>query len=100
MSTTQEHDYVSAVFIRLLQPIADLCAKMVRLGCGEPNQVQAAPRENGYAISIIALTAFLLEGACGRARYVAGSDRERSSAVDTLRSFGENGIADKIEEIF
>jgi hypothetical protein len=75
MSTTEEHDYVSAVFIRLLQPIADLCDRMLQLGCGEPNEVQTSPMENGYAISIVALAAFLLDGACGRARFVSGSDR-------------------------
>jgi hypothetical protein len=51
MSTTEEHDYVSAVFIHLLQPIADLCDRMLQLGCGEPNEVQTSPMENGYAIS-------------------------------------------------
>jgi hypothetical protein len=54
MSATQEHDYVSAVFVRLLQPIADLCDRMLRLASGEPNEVQASPLENGYAVSIIA----------------------------------------------
>lgn len=100
MSTTEEHDYVSAVFVHLLQPIADLCDRMLQLRCDEPNEVQTSPRENGYAISIIALVAFLLEGACGRARFVSGSDQERFSAADTLRHFGGNELADKVEEIF
>ena len=100
MSTTEEHDYVSAVFIHLLQPIANLCVCMLQLGCGEPNEVQTSPMENGYAISIVALVAFLLDGACGRARFVSGSDQKRCSAADTLRHFGGNALADKIEEIF
>jgi hypothetical protein len=100
MSTTEEHDYVSAVFIHLLQPIANRCDCMLQLGCGEPNEVQTSPMENGYAISIIALAAFLLEGACGRARFVSGSDQKRCSAADTLRHFGGNALADKVEEIF
>ncbi len=100
MSATETHDYVSAVFVHLLQPISDLCERMLQLHSGEPNEVQAAPRENGYAVSIIALAAFLLEGACARARYVSGSGKKRASAVDTLRNLGEDDIADKIEEIF
>jgi hypothetical protein len=100
MSTTEEHDYVSAVFIHLLQPIADLCDRMLQLGCGEPNEVQTSPMENGYAISIIALAAFLLEGACGRARFVSGSDQKRCSAANTLRHIGGKDLADKVEEIF
>jgi len=100
MSEIQGHDFVSAVFIRLLQPIASLCEQMLSLKCGAPNEVQAAVHENGYAISIIALTAFLLEGACARSRYVSGSQKERCSAADTFRDLGEDAIAEKVEEIF
>jgi hypothetical protein len=100
MSAKEENGYVSAVFIHLLEPIADLCDRMIQLPSGEPNEVQAAPRENGYAVSIVALAAFLLEGACARARYVAGSQKERSLAADTFRDLNENAIADKVEEIF
>lgn len=100
MSTIKENDYVSAVFIHLLQPIADLCDRMLQLGSGEPNEVQTSVRENGYAISIIALAAFLLEGACGRTRFVSGSNQRRCSAAETFRDFGRNDLADKVEEIF
>jgi hypothetical protein len=101
MSTTEELDYITAVFPQFLQPITDLCDHMLRLPCSEPNEVQAAGRENGYAISIIALTAFLFEGACGRARYFSCVDQEkRWSAAETLRAFGEAALAERIEEIF
>jgi len=100
MSQTEPHDYVSAVFIHLLQPLADLCDRMLQLQSGEPNEVQAAPRENGYAISIVGLAAFLLEGACARARYVSNSNKSRASAADTFRDLGEGAIGDKVEEIF
>ncbi len=100
MSATQEHDYVSAVFVHLLQPIADLCDQMLRLTSGEPNEVQTSPRENGYAISIIALAAFLLEGACNRARHVSGWNQKQCSPTVTLRNFGVNDLADRVEEIF
>src|SRR4029453_846874 len=100
MSMTEEYDYVRAVFIHLPQPIAGLCDCMLQLGWSEPNEVQTSPMENGYAISIIALSAFLLEGACGRARFVSGKGRKRCSAADTLRQFGGNDLADKVEEIY
>jgi hypothetical protein len=107
-ATTEELDYITAVFTEFLQPITDLCDLMLRLRCGEPNEVQAAGPENGYARSIIALTAFLFEGACGRARYMASlqsscpacGQKKRWSAADTVREFGEIALADKIEEIF
>jgi len=98
--STEDQDYVSAVLVNLLQPIADLCHQMLSLTSGEPNEVQTSPRENGYAISIIALAAFLLEGACGQARYVSGRNQKQCSPAATLRNFGENALADKVEEIF
>src|SRR6266487_4190133 len=100
MSTTKEIDYITAVFPQFLQPIADLCDHLLHLPCSEPNEVQAAVHENGYAISIISLTAFFFEGACGRARYFKGLaavgipapghyQKQRWSAAETLREFKE-----------
>lgn len=95
---TEEIDYISAVFMGFLQPITDLCDCMLRLPCTEPNEVQAAPPENAYARSIIALTAFLFEGACGKARYIANlpsscpacgqknGGRPRTQFVNSVRS--------------
>jgi hypothetical protein len=101
MTMVRDIDYITAVFPGFLQPIADLCDPMLSLRSGKPNEVQAAGPENGYARSIIALTAFLFEGACGRARYVAGLDKgNRWSAAKTLRAFGETTLAERIEEIF
>ena len=102
MEAENESDYISAVFIHLLQPIADLCDRMLSFGCDEPNEVQTSVHENGYAISIIALAAFLLEGVCGRTRYIGGigSQKKQPSAAQTLSSFGGNNLAEKIEEIF
>jgi len=101
MSTTKELDYITAVFTRFLQPITDLCDRMLCLHSGEPNEVQAAFMENGYAISIIGLTAFFFEGACGRARYFADFDKgKRWSSAETLRVFGETALAEKIEEVY
>jgi hypothetical protein len=39
---------------------------MLSLPRGEANEVQTSPMENGYAISVISLTPFFFEGACGR----------------------------------
>jgi hypothetical protein len=111
MSTTKDTDYITAVFPHFLQPIADLCETMLSLRSGEPNEVQAAFPEHGYAAAIISLTAFLFEGACGRARYFKGLvavgipalghyQRKRWSAAETLREFKETALAEKVEEIF
>jgi hypothetical protein len=107
--TTKEMDYITAVFPNFLQPLADLCDTMLSLPSGEPNEVQTSVIENGYAISIITLSAFLVEGACGRARYfkdllavgIPALGRclgKRWSAVETLRKFDEAPVAEEIEE--
>src|SRR5437660_5445430 len=96
-----EDDYITAVFTGFLLPIPDLCEFMLRLPRSEPNEGHAAEPENGYARSIIALTALLFEGACGRARYFSCLDQEkRWSAAETVRQFGEAALAERIEEIF
>jgi len=111
MPTTKEFDYITAVFFNFLQPIADLCDRMLRLPSSEPNEVQTSVMENGYAIAVIGLIAFLFEGACGRARYfkdltavgiraLGNYQGKRWSAAETLRTFGETALAEKIEEIF
>jgi len=58
---SKDMDYITAVFPRFLQPIADLCDTMLSRRSGEPNEVQVAFTENGYSISIISLTAFHLK---------------------------------------
>ena len=68
-------------------------------GSTSPNEVQASVVENGYALSIVALSAFVMEGACGRANYVAKRP-SRSSVVSTLRHFGAGALADDITEVF
>lgn len=94
------HNYVTAVYSSLIEPLAALYQQMeTRRGIAAPNDVQAAPSENGYAIAIIALAAFLVEGACNRARYVVGQ-RGKSSASNTLRAFQQHSIADRLDEVF
>ena len=61
MSTANEFDYITAVFENFLQPIADLCDTMLSRFSDEPNEVQTSVMQNGYAISIISLTAFHLK---------------------------------------
>jgi hypothetical protein len=92
-------NYVSTVYTNLIEPIAVLYEEMVRRGATNPTEVQAAPTENGYAISIIALNAFLMEGVCGRTRYLAQLQGQHSVS-DTLRSFGRADLADKLDEVF
>ena len=94
----EEYNYVSTVFVHLLQPITDLCECMLALDSREPNEVQTSPLENGYAIAIIPLVAFVLEGASGRTRYI--SRQEQCSPMDTFRGLGASDLADRIEEIF
>ena len=92
-------NYVSATFLRLIEPITELYQKMIERGTSKPAEVQASFVENGYAIAIVALTAFLIEGACGRARYVKG-DQDEISAIKTLKRLGDDDLAADVEEVF
>src|SRR5215475_4537740 len=106
MTTQSEIDYLTSIFTNYLQPIADLCESMLALQGGEPAEAQTSPPENGYAMSIIALTAFFFEGACGRARHFKDlatkrkPRRKQPTAAKTVREFNKPALAERIEEIF
>jgi hypothetical protein len=91
--------YVSATFQHLVEPITALYQQMVKRGTAAPTEVQASPAENGYAIAIVALVAFLIEGACAKARYVKNNTK-RISAVETLKWLGDANLASDVEEVF
>ncbi|MBK9258206.1 MAG: hypothetical protein IPM54_00030 [Polyangiaceae bacterium] len=99
--TTHAHNYVSAIFSNLIDPIVELHESMLRHGGGPPNDVQAAPAENGFVVAIVSLVVFMIEGACGRARYVLRLDNsQRRTPVETLRDLGAADLCDDVEEIF
>jgi hypothetical protein len=60
-------DYVTAIFGHLVEPIFQLYQKLIGRHRSKPNEVQTSLIENGYAISIVTLSAFLIESVCGRA---------------------------------
>lgn len=98
--TATEHNYVSAIFTNLIDPLVTLHEAMVRLGSEGPNEVQAAPTENGYAVAMVALAAFMIEGVCSRARYVTGTEDRRRTPIDTLHELGAPDLAENVEEVF
>src|SRR6266705_1287918 len=93
------HNYVSVLFANLLQPIVDLFDLMEQKEPKGPNEVQASKAENGYAASIIVLTALVIESVCNRVRYVRG-DTARETSVHTLRQLKAEALADDVEELF
>jgi hypothetical protein len=92
-------NYVSVLFVHLLQPIFDLFELLERFDPKGPNEVQAGMVENGYAVSVVVLSALVIESAINRTRYVRNEPR-RESAVDTLKRLGASELADDIEEVF
>ena len=94
-----EDNYVSVIFVHLLQPIFDLFQLLEGSDPKGPNEVQAGMFENGYAVSVIILSALVVESALNRARYVKG-ELQWKSAVDTLKRLGATHLADDIEEVF
>jgi hypothetical protein len=92
-------DYVSVLFVNLLQPIFDLFELLEHSDPKGPNEVQAGMFENGYAVSVIVLSALVVESALNRTRYVR-NEPKRESAVDTLKRLGAVDLANDIEEVF
>lgn len=98
MQTTP--NYVSVLFVSLLQPIVDLFDLMEQKGPKGPNEVQASRNENGYAASIAVLVALMIESVCNRVRYVLGDADHKKGAVQTLKDLKAGGLADDVEELF
>jgi len=92
-------NYVSVLFVNLLQPIFDLFQLLEQSDPKGLNEVQAGMLENGYAVSVIALSVLVVESALNRTRYVR-NERQRESAVDTLKRLGAADLANDIEEAF
>jgi len=92
-------NYVSVLFVNLLQPIFDLFELLEQSDPKGPNEVQAGMLENGYAVSVIVLSALVVESALNRTRYVR-NEPQRESAVDTLKRLGAGDVAHDIEEVF
>jgi len=92
-------NYVSVLFVNLLQPIFDLFELLEQSDPKGPNEVQAGMLENGYAVSVIVLSALVVDSALNRTRYVL-NEPKRESAVDTLRRLSAGDLAHEIEEVF
>jgi len=92
-------NYVSVLFVHLLQPIFDLFRLLDESDPQGPNEVQAGMHENGYAVSVIVLAALVVESALNRTRYVR-NEHQRENAVDTLKRLGDGDLPNDIEEIF
>jgi hypothetical protein len=94
------HNYVSVLFVHLLQPIHDLFELLEEHSDPKGrNEVQAGMIENGYAISVIVLAVLVVESALNRTRYVR-DEHQRESAVDTLKRLGASDLGSDIEELF
>jgi len=92
-------EYVPVFFSSLLQPIVDLFDNMEAREPRGPNEVQAASTENGYSLSIIVLTVFVLESALNRTRYVR-NERGRESPVRVLDALGSPDLAADLQDLF
>jgi hypothetical protein len=92
-------ELASVLFGRLLQPIVDLFELLEQSDPKGPNEVQAGMFENGYAVSVIVLSALVVESALNRTRYIR-KEEQRESPVGTLKRLGSIELANDIEEVF
>jgi hypothetical protein len=87
------------MFVHLLQPIFDLFELLEQSDPKGPNEVQAGMLENGYAVSVIVLSALVVESALNRTRFIRNEDK-REDPVGTLKRLGGVELANDIEEVF
>src|SRR5262245_22865441 len=85
-------NYVSVLYVNLLQPMYDLFNLLEESGPKGPNEVQAGMFENGYAVSVIILSALVVESALNRTRYIR-SEHQREGSVETLKRLGDIELA-------
>lgn len=74
-------NYVSVLLVHLLQPIFDLFELLEQSDPKGPNEVQAGMLENGYAVSVIILSALVVESALNRTRYVRNEHQRETPLI-------------------
>ena len=91
--------YVSVIGFNLIEPILELIGKLESARFAEPNEVQTAQRENGFACGIIALSLFLLESAINRTKYVRGDKSKSDLKKYFLMLSKDEALSNEIDEI-
>ena len=91
--------FVSVFWTNLLDPVASMVEILIPLKLKDPNSDIPTGPENGYSISIIALTVVMVESVIGRIQYLDFGDTEPQKAVEFIRAKYPE-FADRIEESF
>lgn len=99
MSLNKPNGYIPIIGTNFLQPIARLFEELEK-EAREPNEVQAAPLDNGFSVSVIVLTILFLESTIQRTQYIKSEESPKKPIKFIRSTYPESGWADKIEELF
>jgi hypothetical protein len=90
---------ITVIAASLLEPLAGLVTELQSFPVIPANEVQGAPRENGYSCAVVALSVVLLESAINRTKYRRG-DGARSDPVNYFRSItAKPDLSDELDEV-
>jgi len=83
-----------------LHPITALLEQSASFNSEGPNEVQAAPMENGYSAAIIILTVFLIESSINRTQYIRNEQPPKKPLDFVHSTYPKSGFLEKLEELF
>lgn len=104
MNSLTPEGHISIIGTSYLHPITSLIETLKPLEPKGINDLQASSYENGYAVSIIVLTVFLIESIVARTKKLQSfhiSITNSRSPLDFIRTaYPGSGFESKIEELF
>jgi hypothetical protein len=91
--------YVTVIGFNLVEPILELIEKLESNCVVEPNEVQSAQHENGFACGIITLSICILESAFNRTKYIRGDKGRIDPKKYFLMLSKDEILSNEIDEI-
>ena len=100
MNNKQHQDYVTVIGNSYIFPISDLLKKLIEFPTKGVNEVQTSVKENGYAVSVIALMIHYIESKTVRIKFES-NDFSNRSALKFLKKFiKEDSLYEQVKELF
>ena len=83
-----------------IQPILDLYWKLINMQFSGSSKIRVSINENGYSVSIIALTAFCIESYINNLKYFAGSNISNTLRFFSTKFPNERDLIEMLNELF
>jgi hypothetical protein len=92
-------DIITVIAGNLLEPLANLAGELSSIPLVPTNEVQVAPRENGYSCAIITLGVVVFESALNRTKYLR-KDQTRADSVNYFKNItAKADVSEQLDEV-